>query len=130
IVIFNDQLQRINSIRGNFSNFRGIEKLSQGHYFIADKDAGLWEYKNFTYHQTIKPNGPPDNKIYAMDASDGKLWAVKGGMTNYFSNQFEYGDLRYFDGTKWKYDNPWTSQIYLNADRKSTRLNSSHVKSS
>ena len=115
IVIFNDQLQRINSIRGNFSNFRGIEKLSQGHYFIADKDAGLWEYKNFTYHQTIKPNGPPDNKIYAMDAIDGKLWAVKGGMTNYFSNQFEYGDLRYFDGTKWKYDNPWTSPIYLNA---------------
>jgi hypothetical protein len=80
---------------------------TDGNYWIADRYKGLVKVWGGGFErQYIKPSGAPTADIFEMDADDGKLYVVPGGLTATWGNLWKGAKLFSLIDETWKtYDN-------------------------
>jgi hypothetical protein len=80
---------------------------TDGNYWIADRYKGLVKVWGGGFErQYIKPSGAPTADIFEMDAREGKLYVVPGGLTATWGNLWKGAKLYSLIDETWKtYDN-------------------------
>lgn len=115
INILDKDLNVIKTINGNFQNATGYLDANETKAFVSERNAGIMEFNDGYFIQSIKPDGPMTKNAYDIEARNNNIWVIKGGLKNYWNNMLYYGELYHYDGVKWNNHSPYEHPLYQKA---------------
>jgi hypothetical protein len=90
-------------------NSRSVSLDEGGAMWVADYGGGLLTNQGGGLWAVI-PNGPQSTSVYEMASSGNILYAVQGGITGSWNNQFMVATLETFEEGMWDYLSNWNSR--------------------
>lgn len=80
---------------------RSVALSNDGKLWIADNTYGLVRYEN-QQAESFFPEGPSDNRVFSLHASNGDLWISPGGRTDSWSNIYQLPRFQQYRDRQWK----------------------------
>jgi hypothetical protein len=84
--LYNENLQLLQQKNINAGNIQGALTLNSTFYVVNTFHPLLKYSSDLNSSSRIRPNGPFERNVFAIDAEDGKVWAVSGGHDFSYNN--------------------------------------------
>mgnify|MGYP001560641614 CR=1 FL=1 len=107
----NENLDVVTTLNRDNNRVVGVSKSSANGmlYLLTDFDP-LVENNGTNDVQSIRPNGPFDNSVFDLEAKNGVLWAVPGGIDGAYNGTFNLSKIYNLK------EGSWTSYVYFNSN--------------